>query len=231
MQNPEAMDVFGIFAKQPVPGRVKTRIAVDLGEQRAADLAAAFVGDLAERFGSTADQRFLCYAPDDQPSRDYFQTLGAANYELWAQPSSALGERMEAFFGDAFAGGAKHVVVIGSDSPSLPVDIVHEAFEQLSAHDCVLGPATDGGYYLIGQRSASRPLFNEIEWGSNRVFSQTLERLRRAGASLALLPPWYDVDTLEALRMLDGHLQAIDSANSEHFSERTSRLLADLFAK
>ena len=203
------MNLLGIFVKQPVPGRVHTRLADAVGPEQAARLSAAFITDIAERFRNLADRRFLCYAPDDPQAVDYFSEISREDYQLWLQPDLSLGERMESFFEYAFSLGAKRVVVIGSDSPTLPEEMIDKAFSLLEEHDCVLGPATDGGYYLVGQQSPGFPIFDSIEWSRAGVLSQTAERIAACHARLALLSPLYDVDTLDDLTMLQGHLRAM----------------------
>lgn len=203
------MNVLGMFAKRPQPGRVKTRIAESLGDAAAAELYAGFLRELVSRFANVADRRYLCYAPGDSPAQEYFRDLAAGEYRLWPQPEMPLGERLAAFFGHAFAAGARRVVVIGSDSPTLPRDIVTAAFRELESRDVAVGPAADGGYYLIGQRGQCRPIFDRIDWSSSRVLSQTAEGVESCGASLAVLPVWYDVDSAEDLDFLEGHRRAL----------------------
>ena len=120
-----------------------------------------------------------------------------------------MGERLEQFFDHAFATGATRVVVIGSDSPTLPLEFVERAFALLQDHDCVLGPATDGGYYLVGQSGRSQPIFANVEWGTSRVFDQTVARIAACKARLSLLPQWYDVDTAADFELLDKDLASI----------------------
>jgi hypothetical protein len=206
------MNVFGLFVKRPIPGRVKTRLAADLGAERAAELYAAFTSDLVDRFRTLADRRVLGFAPDDTAAREHFDQLAQYEFELWPQPDVSLGERMQAFFESQFAAGAERVVLIGSDSPSLPVAIVEEAFARLAETDVVLGPATDGGYYLVGQRKTCHAIFEEIDWSESAVLSQTVERIAACKATLSLLTPWYDIDTTDDLAILQGHLAAMEQA-------------------
>ena len=225
------MNAFGLFVKQPVPGRVKTRLAAGLGADRAAELYTAFVTDLADRFRTTADRRTLGFTPNDTPAREYFNHIAQTDFTLWPQPDVSLGERIQAFFEEQFATGAERVVLIGSDSPSLPVAIVEDAFEQLAKADVVLGPATDGGYYLIGQRKligqskASRPIFDDIDWSESRVLTQTVERVAACHATLALLTPWYDIDTQDDLTLLQGHLAAMQHAGTPLDLPNVTRVL------
>jgi len=219
------MDILGIFVKHPVAGQVKTRLAAEIGAERAADLYAAFVVDLVARFRDAGNRRFLCYAPDSAASKNYFSTLAGDNYAVWTQPNSSLGARLAAFFDHTFQSGAERVVVIGSDSPTLPRSFVDDAFVQLRSHDCVLGPACDGGYFLIGQQGCSLPIFNDIPWSTSRVLDQTASRLTDCGASLSLLSPWYDVDSLEDLELLRGHIRAMRLAGISLNLEQTKSCL------
>lgn len=208
------MNLLGIFAKHPVPGRVKTRLAAGVGARRAAELSAAFIEDLADRFRRTAERRVLCYSPEEDAAADYFSGVAQGDYRLWPQGGGSLGARMRAFFDRAFQSGAGRIVLIGSDSPTLPADRIERAFELLHSCDCVLGPATDGGYYLIGQRGSSRPIFEDVQWSDPRTFEQTVARIAQLGDRLELLPPWYDVDTPQDLALLRGHMRALRISGS-----------------
>jgi glycosyltransferase A (GT-A) superfamily protein (DUF2064 family) len=133
---------------------------------------------------------------------------------------------MKAFFEGEFEDGAERVVLVGSDSPSLDPTIVISAFLCLESRDLVLGPATDGGYYLVGAREAVPPIFEGINFGTPAVLGQTIDRLRDTGLSLAVLPPWYDVDTADDLRMLAGHVRALRRAGLNPGLPRIERLLS-----
>lgn len=218
------MRTLGIFVKQPVPGRVKTRLADELGPEWAAQIYAAFLADVVDRFRNAADRKILGYSPANDEAANYFRILVDTAYELWPQPESSLGERMNAFFERFLRRESDQVVLIGSDSPTLPPDFVDQAFAELREHDCVLGPATDGGYYLIGLRRRIPAIFDEIEWSSSSVLDQTVARLATANGSLAVLPPWYDVDTVADWRLLCGHLRAFEHAGVPHDLPRTWRL-------
>src|SRR5690349_15536881 len=113
------MRLLGIFAKHAVPGSVKTRLALDIGPQAAAELCDAFLRDLTARFGTTADRRWLAYTPVTPESRDWFAQVANGWFELWPQPEADLGTRIEEFFAAAMIAGATQVVLIGSDSPTL----------------------------------------------------------------------------------------------------------------
>ena len=116
----------------------------------------------------------------------------------------------------ALATGQDEIILIGADSPTLSTETVWLAFEQLQRHDVVIGPARDGGYYLIGCRQQLPDIFEEIHWGSNRVLQQTLEKLKSSDLSYAVLPEWYDVDHLEDLITLQNELTQSGYNHPEH---------------
>jgi hypothetical protein len=122
--------------------------------------------------------------------------------------------------------GAGRVVLIGSDSPTLDPSHVVSAFLCLEHKDVVLGPATDGGYYLVGARVPVPELFADIPWSTPQVLARSVAALRAAGRSLAVLPPWYDVDTPESWDLLAGHLAALRLAGLDPELPRTEALLA-----
>ena len=205
------MTTFGMFVKNPEPGRVKTRLAATIGDASAAALYRGFLSDLMQRFRSTGTRRVLAYSPDDAASREFFTQESVGSYELWPQPEADLGTRMKKFF-ETF--GPEPVVLIGSDSPTLPVGFPNVAFAMLKHADVVLGPATDGGLYLIGlnQQRRTWPIFDDIDWGTPRVLDQVMRRLVQEQAHVEVLPPWYDIDELADLQLLRGHLSAIRSS-------------------
>ncbi len=227
--------IFGLFAKQPIPGKVKTRLAADIGPDAAAGLYAAFLADLTDRFPTTADRRIIGYSPANDIATQYFRELSGGRYELWAQPEASLGERMSAFFREMLQANdtaeqpngtegqrESHVVLVGSDSPTLPVALVESALAALDRSDCVIGPAPDGGYYLIGLRRWAAGLFDNVDWGGAQVLEQTVRNITAHSFSLHLLPPWYDVDTLADLYGLRGHLAAMQAAGETELPPRTN---------
>ena len=214
----------GLFVKFPEPGRVKTRLAKDLGDEMAAELYAAFLSDLTTRFRDVSARRVLAFTPDDNQSRQFFENLADGEFELWAQPEGTLGERMRSFF-EAFGPGP--VVLVGSDSPTLMKNDVEHALNALERVDCVLGPATDGGVYLIGLHRRSWSLFDRVEWSTSRVLEQMLDEVQKVGASIEVLPLWYDIDALEDLDFLRGHLAVLKTTQRPLWEEvaQTRRVL------
>jgi rSAM/selenodomain-associated transferase 1 len=239
------MKTLGMFAKQPVAGRVKTRLAADWDDTRAAALYECFVRDLLDRFGSMGDRRVVGFAPDNDQAREWFGTAAdnsllianrantenaTNNWQFWPQPETDLGGRMAAFFSAWCCSDDDRTILIGSDSPSIPVSYLDDAWSLLDSHDCVIGPAADGGYWLIGFRGPAgrgSTLFDAIEWSSSAVFGQTVERIREMNLNFGLLPVWYDVDSLAAVTTLHGHLRGLALVGQSVDLPRTTRFLED----
>ena len=186
-----------MFAKFWAPGEAKTRLAADIGSEQAAQLHKVFVQTLLERFGRTADRRTIVYAPANRA--EPFAALARAEWKLAAQTEGDLGRRMQSWFELVFAAGARRAVLIGSDSPTLPMSFVESAFHLLKDNDIVLGPADDGGYYLIGASRPTPPIFENMVWSQPTVWDETVARLEAAGSRYAALPRWYDVDEWDDL--------------------------------
>lgn len=192
-----------LFAKFWEPGRVKTRLAQVLGEAAAAATYRLFFDACLKRLATTGERRTVVFWPPEE--REVFERV--AIHQGWqCQPQAVgdLGDRMHAAMSRALDAGADAVVLLGSDSPNLPVEYVRRAIELLQQVEIVLGPAADGGYYLFATRLNRREFFEGVEWSSSRVLEQTLERIRQLQPlpQWALLPAWYDVDEDADLRRL-----------------------------
>jgi len=187
-----------LFLKYPEPGKVKTRLGAELGFELAAKLYELFIKQTFELAQNcSAQQIFVAYEPIDR--KDEFAEFVPKKFAIFPQEGKNLGERMLNAFKDAFARGYKNVAILGSDSPTLPLENIDDAFEKLSKSDLVLGPAEDGGYYLIGLNKAHCGLFENIEWSSDSVLQLTIESAKKLQLSYELLPSWYDVDNKETL--------------------------------
>ncbi len=219
-------DLLIIFAKAPEPGKVKTRLSPILSEEDAADLQKAFIQDLIELTEAlthkSSTERIIACTPI---THSFFQSLQQKeNIRLMAQEGADLGERMKNAFQWGFKNDFKNIVIIGCDSPTLPVAFIHEAFEKLSSTDLVLGPGLDGGYYLIGSRALFPDLFIDLPWGTERVLSNTLEKISTNGCSHYLLPFWYDIDRPNDLALLRAHLPYLKQQESS-IAKATAALL------
>jgi rSAM/selenodomain-associated transferase 1 len=206
----------GVFAKHWQPGAVKTRLAVAVGAQTASELYQGFLQTLLQRLGTVGDVRTIAYTPAER--RTEFERLAGTAWRIAPQSEGDLGRRLDDFFTAAFAAGAREVVVVGSDSPNLPVPLVDVAFARLSGVPVVLGPATDGGYYLIGAADRVPPIFSGVAWSTSDVWRQTIDCLNEAACPFAVLPEWYDVDDIAGLRKLASDL-ASDPCRDEALCE------------
>lgn len=226
------MGTLGVFVKEPLPGKVKTRLGKQIGEDLSAQLYAAFLQDFTETINSlTQIESIFAYAPSTSSALQYFQTLSSGKQELWQQPETDLGSRMVQFFKDHLA-PENPVVIVGSDSPTLPASLIEEAFELLKENDVVLGPAVDGGYYLVAQAKFIPEMFEGIEWSKPSVLQQTIERLKEAHHSIGLLTPWYDIDSLEDLFFLRGHINALELSKTESVkTHHTKKVLQTIFSQ
>jgi rSAM/selenodomain-associated transferase 1 len=199
------VDHLAVFAKHWQPGAAKTRLAATIGDAAAAEFARLSLAVLLRRWPAIADRRWLVYWPEE--ARDAFLELAGADYSLCPQTTGDLGRRLTCFLNDAWRRGAARVVVVGSDSPTLPADYLAQAFAALRKVPVVLGPTLDGGYYLVGAAAVTPDIFDGVAWGSPAVWSQTIERLERSGLPHAVLPTWYDVDEAADLARLAGELR------------------------
>ena len=204
---------FGVMGKYWQAGAVKTRLARHLGADSASQLYRVFLTTLLRRFATMGDTRWLVYTPAAKGPA--FRSLALGQWQLTAQSSGDLGARMQAFFDHAFATGARQVVLIGSDSPSLPAAYVEQAFAQLAQHPMVFGPSTDGGFYLIGATRAMPRILDGIPWSTPDVLRQVSARLAQSETSYSLLPNWYDIDEYRHLLQLDRELQESEDLADE----------------
>lgn len=226
-----------IFAKAPIPGQVKTRLSPALTEDEAATLHGSFVLDTLERTKAAAGKfklpidRFLACAPSS--SHVFFRIMEARHgVTLLDQQGDDLGARMHQAFAGLFAQGYQRVCLVGTDVPSLPLTHYRDAVEALTRHDLVIGPASDGGYYLIGLTQPCPDLFTDIPWSTDRVMALTQHKAVEAGLKVVLLPTWSDVDTIDDLHTLIDESAADKKRPKQErvFSMRTAGTL-DLLAK
>jgi len=193
-----------VVAKRPAPGMTKTRLCPPLTGEQAAHLYECFLLDTLEIMRQVPDiEPIIAYLPQD--AGDYFTEL-APDMTLTPQRGASLGERLDNLLTDALQAGAKQAVVMNSDGPTLPVVYLETAFKQLDEYDVVIGPSQDGGYYLIGMKSPQTQLLRNVEMSTPRVLTDTLALAEASGLSVALLPSWYDVDTVADLEHLRDEL-------------------------
>ncbi len=189
-----------IFTRFPEPHKTKTRLIPALGPGGAADLQRRMtrhtldtVHKLAKRFSLSLEVRF-----EGGTAQKMAQRFGS-DVSYRPQGPGDLGARMERAFADAFREGAQRAVIVGTDCPDLSQDLLRDAFERLATSDLVLGPAVDGGYYLIGLRHPTPPLFDSIQWGSEEVLEKTISLAGNLALDVSLLRTLSDVDRPEDL--------------------------------
>ncbi len=226
-----------IFAKAPIPGQVKTRLCPPLTPDEAATLHGSFVLDQLERTKAAVARfklpldRYLACAPSS--AHVFFKIMEERqSVKLIEQIGDDVGARMSQTFETLFVRGYKRVLIVGTDVPTLPLEHYKQAFALLESHDLVLGPALDGGYYLIGLNRSIPDLFTDIPWSTERVLQRTQEKAQALGLTMALIAPWRDVDTTEDLKALieAESLDAKKPKNERMFSNRTASAL-QLLAK
>lgn len=184
------MSVLLIFIKNPQLGKVKTRIAATAGTTRALDIYLQLLNHTREVSLGVEAHRHLFYSDFVEKQDNWSST----DFQKFVQQGTDLGERMKNAFEQAFAMGAKKVVIIGSDCALLTSALVDVAFQQLEEVSFVIGPALDGGYYLLGMNTFMPEVFDRIEWSTEQVFLQTQERIQTLQKSYHLLPALPDID-------------------------------------
>ena len=190
-----------IFAKEPLPGQVKTRLCPPLAPASAARLYQCFVADILEEMGRLPEINLaLAYSPEE--AGDFFRKLAPPQTLLFPQEGSDLSTRLIRACDRVFTGGREPVLIRNSDSPDLPGKLVTAARQALEGGgaDLVLGPSPDGGYYLVGLKKPEPRLFQGISWSSATVLADTLEKAHTLSLTVHLLPSWPDIDTIDDLK-------------------------------
>lgn len=195
-----------LFTRYPEAGRTKTRLIPALGPSGAAELQRRMTEQGVGTLHEVAEQRQVSLEIrfEGGDVQDMAQWLGAELRYL-PQGDGDLGRRLERAVAESFSAGMERVVVIGADCPALSADMVVRAFEMLRTNDLVLGPASDGGYYLIGFGKVIPEILFDISWGTARVLEQTLVCAKRLDLSVALLETLSDVDRPEDLENFHNH--------------------------
>src|SRR5712691_11298562 len=216
----EQLCAVAIMAKASVAGTVKTRLVPPLSYDEAAELNTCCLTDVAANIVAAAArapiQGFVAYHPPG--SERFFDNLLPDRFELLPPKEPNIGRSLFHAAQDLLAAGYHSVCLVNADSPTLPTEVLVEAVRLLRepGDRVVLGPAADGGYYLIGLKRFHRRLFAEIDWSTERVYRQTLARAGEIGLSVASLPEWYDVDDDETLEVLAREMRLGPAATSPY---------------
>lgn len=225
-----------VIAKAPRIGAAKTRLVPPLSAAEAAELSACFIRDATENIAAAAQRAaiegYIAYSPPEAEAE--FVPLLATGTRLLASRRAGLAASLHDAATDLLGAGYGSVCLVNSDSPTLPTEIIIDAARVLSppGDHIVLGPAEDGGYYLIGLKQAHARLFEDIAWSTKLVFAQTVERVREIGLEPIVLPAWYDVDEIATLQRLYAELGGTDDTHNHGTAYRathTAALLRPLF--
>jgi uncharacterized protein len=227
-----------VMAKASAAGRTKTRLVPPLNHQEAAAFNTAFLKDVAENLSAAGRQTsiagYMAFGPPG--SEAFFRNSLPSDIGLIEVWLPSFGDCLFRATQEVLKCGHGGAVVLNSDSPTLPTSLLVETANLLAqpGDRAVLGPASDGGYYLLGLKQAHRRIFDDIEWSTSRVADQTLARAREIGLPVHVLAPWYDVDDIEALRILHAELNAgrsFDNALKPHRAFHTAELLTSLLQR
>lgn len=184
-----------IFVRNSEKGKVKTRLSKDLGDDKTLEVYKFLLQHTRDVAVTSNCSHFVFYSSyvhiNDVFDDDVFTKF--------VQEGEDLGERMMNAFKKVFGLGCKKVCIIGSDCYDLQTEMLQQAFEKLDTNDVVIGPASDGGYYLLGMKQLYSDLFTQKEWGTSAVFDDTIQAITKAGASYAELTVLNDIDTIEDL--------------------------------
>jgi rSAM/selenodomain-associated transferase 1 len=188
-----------VFAREPIPGRVKTRLAASVGDIAAAELYELMLQDVLNTSRQLGEVETIVFWDCEVESLAHL----ARRYSCCSKKQSGgdLGQRMQAAFGEMFASGYDACCIIGSDAPDLPFSYIQQAFDRLTKErvDAVFGPCDDGGYYLMGMSRLWPQLFENIDWSTSNVLRESLAEAVMAGCKTSLLPEWYDIDNVDDL--------------------------------
>lgn len=202
-----------IFLKYPEPGRVKTRLAQVIGKEKAAELYSAMARTVIHNVSKSRDYEKIIFFDPLERKTDVEKWLSKSmnlggnrrkkrsqdDFSIYPQQGESLGQKMASAFDTVFSLGVEKAVIIGTDCIDISAEIISEAFDSLQTTDVVLGPAQDGGYYLLGLTKQNPEILNNIDWGTEFVLSQTLKKIKEKRLHFELLKTLRDVDKVSDL--------------------------------
>jgi uncharacterized protein len=229
-----------IMGKASIAGQTKTRLCPPLTFEQAAALNTAFLQDVAANIvaagSSTAIRGYVAYGPPGAPSAAFFRRIMPRPFGLLEAWQPNFGDCLYSAIEQMLALGHESAIVLNADSPTLPTSLLIDAAQTLAppGDRAVLGPSSDGGYYLLGLKTAHRRLFQDIAWSTEQVTRQTLARAAEIGLPAHVLPTWYDVDDVVSLQRLFAEFSndtdppgGLERYAAEHSSTRIRALLKD----
>ncbi|MBG7609689.1 MAG: TIGR04282 family arsenosugar biosynthesis glycosyltransferase [Anaerolineae bacterium] len=214
--------ILAIMAKEPKVGSTKTRLTPSLRSEEAAKLYEVLLWDTILMVSQIKEIDFAITVTPPE-SIDYFKRAAPTASRYIPVSCTKIGECLSFVLGQLLIEGYARVLALNSDGPTLPADYIRQAIQKLDHFDLVLGPAEDGGYYLIGYKEHHADLFEGISWSTSNVFVQTLVKSKNIGLKVWLLPPWYDIDTVKDLHRLRTDLESLPSDNLIHTREFLKR--------
>jgi uncharacterized protein len=226
-----------VMAKASIPGRTKTRLVPPLSFEEAAAFNTAFLHDVAANILAASKRAtisgYMAFGPPE--SVGFFQAALPSGIGLIESWLANFGDCLFGTITQLLASGHEAAVVLNADSPTLPTSLLVNTASLLArpGDRAVIGPSTDGGYYLLGLKTAHRRLFEGIDWSTERVARQTLEAAREIGLPVHVLPAWYDIDELDALKLLHAELfegRPFAAELQSHPAPRTAGLMRSLLA-
>jgi uncharacterized protein len=213
--SPEISNALIVVAKRPAPGQTKTRLSPPLKPEQASALYECFLLDTLDHMRQVRDARHvIAYLPHNE--QEYFHQF-ASDFELIPQEGADLGERLDHALTTYLSRGYERVVIMDSDSPTLPPNYLFQAFNVLSNDaDVVLGPCDDGGYYLIGLKRPTPRLLRDVHMSTPTVAAETIALAKEDGLNLVTLPTWYDIDDVLSLSRLIKEIEEPEPTSSRH---------------
>jgi len=214
-----------VMTKVPGFADVKTRLRPLLSEGQCVELARCFLTDTITNLASVFDHRIIAFTPE--VGREAIETIVGGHIYI-TQRGGDLGQRLDAVIAEAFKMGFRPVIVIGTDSPTLPPEYVAQAFGHLQSHEdgVAIGPADDGGFYLIAVSRPREGIFDGVTWSSDRTYEQTVANIKSIGdVDLLVLPRWYDVDEPADLARLIAQIDLDETARDR--ARATSRWITE----
>lgn len=189
-----------IFLRFPRPGRVKSRLAVSLGQEKAANFYRLCAEQLFKEIRSVSGdcRKYMFYS--DRGDENEIRQWAGPEFDYLPQAGRNLGERLERAFSRLFGEGMAKVIILASDTPDITAGIINDAIESMDRHDIVIGPSIDGGYYLIGMKKQHGELFRGISWSTEMVLGQTMSIIEALRLDVYILHELRDIDTGEDLR-------------------------------
>ncbi len=222
------MNRLGLFAKYWTPGQVKTRLARMVGDQPATEIHRILLLYLLRELGGSSRGELpiemdLVFTPNHE--RKKLEPF-SKNWRLVPQCDGDLGKRLATYVNDAFANGAQRVILIGADCPFVSKEVVTDALRQLESAEVVLGPAVDGGYYLLGLAGPTIELFQRIEWSTDQVLEQTMAVVSKRNLVHSFLREKEDVDDFDSLTRIVNELQtAMPGTGQQHLARELEPFL------